>query len=101
MNSNKLMFYALIVITLLFAIAVSTTGVLANGTNQIVPKEKPFSLQLKSKANSVQEWIASRPDAINTFVEETKEYQAEQWAKGKDQTANNWKKIKYFFLGDE
>ena len=96
--SKKLILILFVAITAGFVLLVTTVPTKAN---EILPEKKPFSLQLQSKATAVQNWVASRPDAINNFVEESKEYQKEQWAKGKEQTANNWKKIKYFFLGDK
>jgi hypothetical protein len=96
--SKKVISAIVLAITVGFVLLVTTMPTKAN---DVLPENKPFSLELKSKADAVQNWVASRPDAINNFVEESKEYQADQWAKGKEQTANNWKKIKYFFLGAE
>jgi len=98
MMSKKVITAIVLAITVGFVLLVTTMPTKAN---DVLPEKKPFSLELKSKANTIQNWVATRPDAINNFVEESKEYQADQWAKGKEQTANNWKKIKYFFLGAE
>ena len=78
-----------------------TTGVATSGeSNTVMPEKKPFTLDLKTKANSVQNWIESRPDAVQNWVADTKEFQKNQWAEGKQQTADNWAKIKFFFLGE-
>ena len=98
--SKKITIGALVIITVLFALLVSQTSVLANETKTIEPKEKPYSLQLRSKATAVQNWVQERPDAFNKWLDETKKYQAENWQKGKEQNAKNLAKIKYFFLGD-
>ena len=85
-------------ITLVFAVLVTTKGV---ADDQVLPQKKPVTMNLKAKAETVQNWLASRPDAVSTWVEDTKEYQEEKWSESKTQTASNIKKIRYFFLGEE
>ena len=86
------------VITILFTVLVTTQGV-ANETETIVPQKKPFTLNLTAKSKAVQNWMTTRPEALSTWVEETKEYQKDQWSQGKKQTTDNINKIKFFFLG--
>ena len=88
-----------VAITLVFTVLIATKGV-AND-NVIVPEKKPATLNLKAKAETVQNWLASRPDAVSTWVEDAKEYQEQQWSEGKTQTTNNIKKLRHFFLGEE
>ena len=65
-----------VAITLVFTVLIATKGV-AND-NVIVPEKKPATLNLKAKAETVQNWLASRPDAVSTWVEDAKEYQEQQ-----------------------
>ncbi len=76
-----------------------TTGVSSN-ENTVLPEKKPFTLNLKSKINSANSWLNSRPDAVNNWVEDTKEFQKNNWAEGKAQLVKNKNQILYFFLGD-
>lgn len=89
----------IVTITLVFAVLVTTQGVADE--HQVLPEKKPVTMNLKAKAETVQNWLASRPDAVSTWVEDTKEYQVEKWSEGKTQTTSNIKKIRYFFLGEE
>ena len=94
----KVMMSVFLAVGLLIAV---TTGVANSNENTVLPEKKPFTLALKSKVNSVNDWLNSRPDVVNNWVEETKEYQKNSWAEGKAQLIRNKNSIMYFFLGEE
>ena len=61
-NMYKVMMSVFLAVGLLIAV---TTGVANSNENTQLPEKKPFTLALKSKVNSVNDWLNSRPDAVN------------------------------------
>ena len=89
------------VITALFLILVTTNS----GAEEVLPKKKPFTVELQTKINSVGTWINERPEVLSNWAtnewEETKEFQKKGWEQGKDQLARNFQQIKNFFVDKE
>ena len=82
------------VITALFVILVTTNS----GAEEVLPKNKPLTVELQTKINSVGTWINERPEVLSNWAtnewEETKEYQKNSWATSKTQLTNTWTQIK-------
>ena len=55
----KVMMSVFLAVGLLIAV---TTGIANSNENTVLPEKKPFTLALKSKVNSVNDWLNSRPD---------------------------------------
>jgi len=73
-------------ITIAFLILVSNVY-----AEEVLPKKKPIELKIQTTVNSIKTW------ANNEWIEIV-EFQKTNWQQGKEQTANNFKKIKSFLV---
>lgn len=62
-----------------------------NADEKVLPQKKPVELKIKSTVDSIKTW------ANNEWIEIV-EYQKASWEQGKEQTANNFNKIKSFVV---
>jgi predicted PurR-regulated permease PerM len=76
-----------IAITILFVLLVTTQ----TQAEEVLPQKKPVELKIKSTVDSIKNW------ANNEWIEIV-EYQKASWEQGKEQTANNFNKIKSFLV---
>ena len=76
-----------IAITILFVLLVTTQ----TQAQEVLPEKKPIELKIQTTVNSIKTWA-------NTEWTEIVEFQKTNWQQGKEQTANNFKKIKSFLV---
>ena len=76
-----------IAITILFVLLVTTQ----TQAEEVLPQKKPIELKIQTTVNSIKTW------ANNEWIEIV-EFQKTNWQQGKEQTANNFKKIKSFLV---
>ena len=76
-----------IAITILFVLLVTTQ----TQAQEVLPEKKPIELKIQTTVNSIKTWA-------NTEWTEIVEFQKTNWQQGKEQTTNNFKKIKSFLV---
>jgi predicted PurR-regulated permease PerM len=76
-----------IAITILFVLLVTTQ----TQAQEVLPEKKPIELKIQTTVNSIKTWA-------NNEWTEIVEFQKTNWQQGKEQTANNFNKIKSFLV---
>ena len=76
-----------IAITILFVLLVTTQ----TQAEEVLPEKKPIELKIQTTVNSIKTWA-------NNEWTEIVEFQKTNWQQGKEQTANNFNKIKSFLV---
>ena len=76
-----------IAITILFGLLVTTQ----TQAEEVLPEKKPIELKIQTTVNSIKTWA-------NNEWTEIVEFQKTNWQQGKEQTANNFNKIKSFLV---
>ena len=76
-----------IAITILFVLLVTTQ----TQAEEVLPQKKPIELKIQTTVNSIKTWA-------NNEWTEIVEFQKTNWQQGKEQTANNFNKIKSFLV---
>ena len=76
-----------IAITILFVLLVTTQ----TQAEEVLPEKKPLELKIQTTVNSIKTWA-------NNEWTEIVEFQKTNWQQGKEQTANNFNKIKSFLV---
>lgn len=76
-----------IAITILFVLLVTTQ----TQAQEVLPEKKPIELKIQTTVNSIKTWA-------NNEWTEIVEFQKTNWQQGKEQTTNNFNKIKSFLV---
>ena len=76
-----------IAITILFVLLVTTQ----TQAEEVLPEKKPIELKIQTTVNSIKTWA-------NNEWTEIVEFQKTNWQQGKEQTTNNFNKIKSFLV---